>query len=121
MQVPRFLRPPLAYFLGSVRAKLLFLVLAPLMLGFPIIMGLTWYWSHTYYNKLLVFKVGSDLVTANEYFDRVVEGVGIRVSGIATSRQLAQALAEGGSEGLLKAAQGELGLDFINVLDVNGR
>ena len=121
MQVPRFLRPPLAYFLGSVRAKLLFLVLAPLMLGFPIIMGLTWYWSHTYYNKLLVFKVGSDLVTANEYFDRVVEGVGIRVGGLATSRQLAQALAEGGSEGLLKAAQGELGLDFINVLDVNGR
>lgn len=121
MQVPRFLRPPLAYFLGSVRAKLLFLVLAPLMLGFPIIMGLTWYWSHTYYHKLLVFKVGSDLVTANEYFDRVVEGVGTSVSGLATSRQLAQALAEGAADALLKAEQGELVLDFINVLDVNGR
>lgn len=28
---------------GSVRVKLLCLVLAPLMLGFPVVMGLIWY------------------------------------------------------------------------------
>lgn len=121
MRVPRLLRPSLDYFLGSVRAKLLFLVLAPLMLGFPIIMGLTWYWSHSYYHKLLVFKVGSDLVTANEYFDRVIEGVGSRVGGLASSQRLAAALAAGQVGPVLDAVRGERGLDFINVLDVNGR
>lgn len=121
MRLLRPLRPPLDYFLGSVRAKLLFLVLAPLMLGFPIIMGLTWYWSHSYYHKLLVFKVGSDLVTANEYFDRVIEGVGSRVGGLASSQRLAAALEVGQAGAVLDAFRGERGLDFINVLDVNGR
>ncbi|MBR0567767.1 cache domain-containing protein [Azoarcus sp. L1K30] len=121
MRVPAFLQPVLAYFLSSVRAKLMFLVLAPLMLGFPIMMGLTWYWSHSYYHKLLVYKVGSDLVTAHEYFDRVVDGVGTRVGGLAASRRLAQALDSGQVDELLKTSQGELALDFINVLDVNGR
>ena len=36
-----------AYFRASVRAKLLFLVLAPLLVGFPLIAGLVWYWSDT--------------------------------------------------------------------------
>lgn len=115
--------PPLAYFGGSVRAKLLFLVLAPLMLGFPIIMGLTWYWSHTYYHKLLVFKVDSDLVIAHEYFDRVIADVGNRVEGFAESRRLAAALGERHADidALLERVRGERGLDFIHVLDVNGR
>ncbi len=46
-----------AYFRASVRAKLLFLVLAPLLLGFPIIMGMVWTWSNTNYQKLLIYKV----------------------------------------------------------------
>ncbi|ANQ86652.1 putative sensor histidine kinase [Azoarcus olearius] len=139
MRLPRLLRPLLDYFPGSVRAKLLFLVLAPLMLGFPIIMGLTWYWSHTYYHKLLVFKVGSDLVSAHEYFDRVVADVGNRVEGFADSRRLAAALAHeapsadrsapgaahqgvpGELQVLLEQVRGERGLDYLNVLDVNGR
>lgn len=121
MPLPRLLRAPLDYFLGSVRAKLLFLVLAPLMLGFPIMMALTWYWSQTYYHKLLVFKVGSDLVTANEYFDRVINGVGSRVGALAGSQRLAAALADGKVGPLLDAMRGKEALDFINVLDVDGR
>lgn len=109
------------YFRGSVRAKLLFLVLAPLALGFPIIMGLTWYWSHTYYHKLLVFKVGSDLVTANEYFDRVIEGVGNRADRLAASSRLTVAMSEGRLADFLLAARGEFDVDFVNLLDVNGR
>lgn len=122
MHLPGPLRPVFEYFRSSVRAKLLFLVLAPLMLGFPIIMGLTWYWSHTYYHTLLVFKVGSDLVAAHEYFDRVIADVGNRVEGLADSQRLARMLQHPGDLApLLESARGERGLDYLNLLDADGR
>ena len=45
-----------AYFRASVRAKLLFLVLAPLLIGFPLITGLIWYWSDTSYRQLMTLQ-----------------------------------------------------------------
>ncbi len=108
----------------SVRAKLLGLVLAPLMLGFPLIMGLLWYWGEVYYHRLMVSRVGSDLATAHGYFERVIDGVGSRVQGLAGSNALALTLAEetpAGVAALLAARKGGLGLDFLNLLDVNGR
>jgi two-component system NtrC family sensor kinase len=123
MSRPNLLRRQLDYFRASVRAKLLFLVLAPLLLGFPIIMGLVWYWSNTNYHKLLIFKVGSDLVTAHEYFDRVVQGVGFRVEALAGTHRLQLVLASREREAVLgeleRVRRGE-GLDFIHVLDVQG-
>ena len=43
---------------------LLALVLAPLMLGFPLIMGVLWYWGEVYH-RLMVSRVASDLATAH--------------------------------------------------------
>src|SRR5690606_40143888 len=60
----------------SVRAKLLCLVLAPLMLGFPIIMGLLGWWGESYYQRLMSSRVGSDLATAHGYLERMIEGPG---------------------------------------------
>ena len=118
------LRRLLDYFRASVRAKLLFLVLAPLVIGFPIIMALVWYWSNTSYHKLLIFKVGSDLVTAHEYFDRVVKGVGSRVETLAAAQRLQQALRSGQREAIiaeLDAVRRREGLDFMYVLDHSGK
>ncbi|MFB1029913.1 MAG: cache domain-containing protein [Thauera sp.] len=109
---------------GSVRAKLLALVLAPLMLGFPLIMGLLWYWGEVYYHRLMVSRVASDLATAHGYFERVIDGVGSRVQALAGSHALAQSLAHETPEAvaaLLGARKGGLALDFLNLLDVNGR
>lgn len=109
---------------GSVRAKLLALVLAPLMLGFPLIMGLLWYWGEVYYHRLMVSRVGSDLATAHGYFERVVDGVGNGVRGLAASHALARTLAQETPDAmaaLLAARKGGLALDFLNLLDVNGR
>jgi two-component system NtrC family sensor kinase len=77
---------------GSVRAKLLVLVLAPLVLGVPVLLGLVWTWGDEAYERLLTFKVGSDLVSAHEYFDRVRSGVGLEVQALAESRRLSDAL-----------------------------
>jgi two-component system NtrC family sensor kinase len=115
---------------ASVRAKLLGLVLAPLMLGFPIIMGLLGWWGETYYQRLMSSRVGSDLATAHGYLERVIDGVGSGVRGLASSQALALARSADGSvaaaEGLslaalLAARQAQLGLDFLNLLDVEGR
>jgi two-component system NtrC family sensor kinase len=118
------LRRLLDFFRASVRAKLLFLVLAPLLIGFPIIMALVWYWSNTSYHKLLIFKVGSDLVTAHEYFDRVVKDVGSRVEALAGAQRLQQALDSGrreAIEGELDAVRRRDGLDFMYLLDHAGK
>ena len=115
---------------ASVRAKLLALVLAPLMLGFPIIMGLLGWWGEAYYQRLMSSRVSSDLATAHGYLERVVEGAGSGVRGLAGSHALAlareQAAPTPGEDGdplvaLLAARQAQLGLDFLNLLDVEGR
>ena len=50
----------------SVRVKLLALVLAPLLLGVPLLLA-WWSWGNEAYDRLMGFKIGSDLVTAHEY------------------------------------------------------
>jgi len=113
-----------AYFRASVKAKLLFLALAPLLLGFPLIMAVVWYWSNTSYHQLLTYKVGSDLVTAHEYFDRVIRNVGSSVEALADGHQLREALKYGDK---LRISE-EIGhsrrrhqLDFMYVLDASGK
>ncbi|MFZ2854168.1 MAG: cache domain-containing protein [Rhodocyclaceae bacterium] len=118
------LRRFLDHLRASVRAKLLFLVLAPLLIGFPIIMALVWYWSNTSYHKLLIFKVGSDLVTAHEYFDRVVNGIGARLEAAAGAQRLQEAMGSGRREAIsaeLDAVRRRDGLDFVYLLDRSGQ
>ncbi|HRJ24248.1 MAG TPA: two-component sensor histidine kinase, partial [Thauera sp.] len=113
--------PGLDWLRSSVRAKLLCLVLAPLMLGFPVMMGLVWYWGEAYYHRLMVSRVGSDLVTANAYFQRVIDGVGGGVDALAASQALSVAREGDALPALLGAQQTRLGLDFLNLLDAEGR
>jgi two-component system NtrC family sensor kinase len=107
----------------SVRAKLLALVLAPLVLGVPLLLALVWTWGNEAYERLLNFKISSDLVTAHEYFERVRSGVGGEVQALAESRQLAAQLAA--SPARLSALLAELapgrGFDFLQLLDREGR
>jgi len=110
---------------GSVRARMLALVLAPLLLGVPILLGIVWVWGTQGYNQLLVNKVSSDLLTARQYFERVQEGVASGLVGFAGSHRLALALDRGsnGSEvsELLAAAASTQGLDYLMLLDAQGR
>ena len=110
-------------FRRSVRVKLLALVLAPLLLGVPLLLGLAWTWGDGTYDRLLRFKIGSDLVTAHEYFDRVRVAVGHDVRALAESRRLAARLDDGHAElsALLAALAPERGLDFLQLLDPAGR
>ena len=44
---------------GSVRARLLLLVLAPPLLMLPLLIGLVVYWGNSAYDRLLVYKVNA--------------------------------------------------------------
>lgn len=108
---------------SSVRAKLLALVLAPLVVGVPVLLGLVWTWGSEGYVRLLNFKISSDLVTAHEYFDRVRIGVGSDVQALAESHRLVGLLAA--PPAALSALLAELApgrrLDFLLLLDREGR
>ncbi|THF62252.1 HAMP domain-containing protein [Pseudothauera rhizosphaerae] len=109
----------------SVRAKLLALVLAPLAVGVPVLLGLVWTWGNQSYQRLLTYKISSDMVTAHEYFDRVRIGVGHEVQAAAESHRLALLLPRQGRDaemsGLLANLAVARGLDFLHFLDRDGR
>lgn len=108
---------------SSVRHKLLFMVLLPLLVVLPILVALVIFWGNKSYDRLLIFKINSDLVVAHEYFNKVIGGVGNDIKNLADSHRVAVALVEKHPEslsGLLAAARNEHQLDFLNILDTNG-
>ncbi len=114
-----------ARFRGSLRFKLLALALGPLLVAVPILIGILVGWGAVYYDRLLITKVQSDLAVAHGYFDQVREGVGRRVETLAGSERLARALRErpgaAALSELLREMQQQLRIDFLILLDSNGR
>ena len=108
----------------SVRAKLLFLVLLPLLVVLPILIGLTLYWANTYYDRLLIFKVNSDLAVAQQYFANVTDHLGQDVDGLARSYSLVSRLGpptQADEASWLMWARDKYKLDFLYMLDTHGR
>ncbi|WP_223264620.1 sensor histidine kinase [Sulfuriferula plumbiphila] len=108
----------------SVRAKLLFLVLLPLLVVLPILTGLTLYWANTYYDRLLIYKVNSDLAVAHQYFGNVADHLGQNVDGLARSYSLVSLLGQhtqASEASWLMWARDEHKLDFLYLLDTHGR
>jgi len=108
---------------SSVRHKLLLMVLLPLLVVLPLLIALVVYWGNTSYDRLLTFKVNSDLAVAHQYFSRVRGDVGDGVQALAGSLRLANELQRNDPEALarlLAAEATKYGLSFINLLDAGG-
>jgi two-component system, NtrC family, sensor kinase len=109
---------------ASVRLKLLSMVLLPLLVVLPILIALVLYWGSMAYDRLLIFKVGSDLVIANRYFDQLLHHVGGNIESLAQSRRLDDALATGDTKSLqqlLTSAKDSGGFDFLDFVAPNGK
>jgi two-component system NtrC family sensor kinase len=107
----------------SVRSKLLAMVLAPLFLGVPILLGLVWMWGTQGYQQLVSYKVSSDLVTAHEYFAHMHQTLAVDIAALAGSQRLSRAMAAPGGAALdhyLDEARHQAGLDFLYLLDTQG-
>lgn len=112
-------------FLGnvSVRTKLLLVALVPFLTVLPILFFLIFYWGVGYYDRLLTFKVSSDLAVAHEYFLHVRDRVGLDISSLGDSHPLVTTIDKGNAaslQQLLSERQVALGLDFLNFLDPQG-
>ncbi|MBA2352577.1 MAG: cache domain-containing protein [Burkholderiales bacterium] len=119
----RFLHRLTGYFRSSVRYKLLAMVLSPLLIVLPVLAALVLIWGNESYDRLVRYKISSDLIIAHEYFDRVVAGVGSNVENLAVSNRIATAMHAQKPEALRKfliAAEDANKLDFLNILDAEG-
>ena len=112
-------------FQRSLRVKLLALALLPLVIAVPLLVGILAVWGSIYFDRLLTTKVRSDLTVAHSYFARIAEAAGHRVEALAGSERLARALRDKSSDSAVKSllvdAQAETGVDFLVLLDNNGR
>jgi two-component system, NtrC family, sensor kinase len=114
----------LARIQSSVRAKLLALVLLPLLVVLPALLSILAIWGGTAYDQLLIYKVRSDLAVANGYFEHVQVGVGNEVGMLAASHRLARTLATHDRIALsdfLKSTRQSLRVDFLHLVDAHGR
>lgn len=112
-----------AYLFSSVRHKLLFMVLLPITIVLPLLLLMLVYWGNSFYNRLLILKVNSDLVVAHQYFDRVIQGAGTDIRNMAASYPIVTAISARQLSDLprqLAAAQRANHLDFLHILDLKG-
>jgi signal transduction histidine kinase len=99
------------------------LELLPLVVVLPLLISILVTWGSANYDRLLKFKIRSDLAVAHGYFERVKEGVGRQVDALSGSSQLAGALLQRPASlvRLLRDSRQQRGLDFLLLLDQNGR
>jgi two-component system NtrC family sensor kinase len=98
------------------------MVLSPMLIALPIIVGLLGYWGNVYYDRLLVYKIAADLVVANQYLDRVLATIGANATALADSARLAAAREDAEAAArLLSASRSRMQFDFIFLLDTKGR
>ncbi|UCV13308.1 cache domain-containing protein [Dechloromonas denitrificans] len=82
-------------------------------------------WGGDYFDRLLVTKVRADLAVAHGYFERVSDGLGRSVEGLAGSARLVRALTlpakpqEAALADLLDGARAAQRLDFLHFLPVD--
>ena len=109
----------------SIRVRLLLLALLPLGIVLPVLLAVLTTWGDDYLDRLLIAKVRADLAVAHGYYERVAEGVGRSVEGLAGSTRLEAALARPAAERdsaaaqLLAGARQGMKLDFLYFLDVD--
>lgn len=109
----------------SIRTRLLLLALLPLGVVLPVLLAVLVIWGGDYLDRLLITKVRADLAVAHGYYERVAEGIGRSVEGLATSEHLARTLnsplpqRNQATDELLRGARQGLKLDFLYFLDVD--
>lgn len=108
----------------TVRQKILLTALVPPLVSIPLLLGFLFYWANDYYNKLLDFKVHSDLMVADQYFHNLMDAKKGQLQGLADSRQvwaLLNAKRYDAMVGVLRQSRNSLHLEFLNLLSPDGQ
>jgi len=108
---------------GTVRYKLLALVLFPILLVMPIVFALAIYWGKGFSYDQLFIKVNTDLTVAHDVFKRIREDYLNRLGILAESHSFYLALQAKNSESIkqqLTILKNTTGFDYLNILDADG-
>ena len=117
----RVLRARLA---GSLRAKLLALVLFPILVVAPASVGFVALWSHGFSQQQLLRRVNTDLLVAHEAFTRLQNDYLRELERLAASHAFYTAFRDRDGQRVrnqLAAMRGTTGFDFVHVTDLQGR
>lgn len=110
--------------LRSVRVKLLAIALLPTLVILPLLLGVTMVRWGAKFDSLLISKVHGDLTIAHQYLSTILENTGERIESIATSARLQDVLQDDTATqlgGYLEESREKLGLDFLFIIDPEGR
>lgn len=108
----------------SIRYRLLAIALLPTLVILPLLLGITIVRWNAKFDSLLISKVHGDLTIAHEYLARILENTGDHVRALGNSALFRDVMA--GSDaaaipGFLEQSRQELGLDFLYLIDGDGR
>ncbi|MFG1358387.1 sensor histidine kinase [Xanthobacter pseudotagetidis] len=110
--------------LRSVRVRLLAIALLPTLIILPAVLGLVVTWWTRQFDNLLISKVTGDLTIARQYLDRLMERSDEKLHALGDSVAFADMAQTGDAAAMaefLETRRRALGLDFLYLLDADGR
>lgn len=107
----------------SVRFRLLVIALLPTLVILPLLLGMAVYRWNAKFDAALISKVNGDLTIAHQYFARLLENTGERITALGGSARFRDIVEAGGGglEALLEEHRRALDLDFLYLIPTNGR
>jgi two-component system, NtrC family, sensor kinase len=106
----------------SVRYRLLAIALLPMLVILPLLLGVTVYRWNEKFDATLISKVNGDLTIAHQYLAHILDNTGEHVTALGGSARFRDVVNdESGLKTFLADARARLELDFLYVIDSDGR
>ncbi len=108
----------------SIRFRLLAIALLPTLVILPLLLGITITRWNAKFDAVLISKVNGDLTIAHQYLSRILENTGEHIQALAASaafRDVAGQAPAADLPGFLDRSRDRLGLDFLLLVDEDGR
>lgn len=108
----------------SVRYRILAIALLPTLVILPLLLGITMVRWNAKFDSLLISKVNGDLTIAHQYLARILENTGDHVRALGNSARFRDTLVSRDAAALqafLEQSRQDLGLDFLVLVDAQGR
>ncbi len=108
----------------SVRFRLLAIALLPMLVILPLLLGVAIYRWNARFDATLISKVNGDLTIAHQYLARILEKTGVQIRALGLSarfRDVEEHDPLSAVSDLLETSRKEIGLDFLYLMDANGK
>lgn len=108
----------------SVRFRLLAIALLPTLVILPLLLGVAVSRWNEKFNATLISKVNGDLTIAHQYLVRILEYTSQHLQALGMSAHFRDVISNGGTGDLvtlLEERRKTLGLDFLYLIDGNGK